>query len=99
METAPTPSYGEVMADATPAVATEQRQEPKLKTRKPRQRACDEKNEKGQVCCGHLKRWYDYPKEVQALVGQHAELYRCENCKALYQPDPGEMPRSYTQRF
>ena len=26
------------------------------------QRACDEKVEKGKLCCGHLKRWYDYPK-------------------------------------
>ena len=72
---------------------------PKIKTRKLRQRACDEKDEKGKVCCGHLKRWYDYPKEIETLVGGTVELYRCENCRALYKPDLHEMPRSYTQRF
>lgn len=86
------------MADsASPIVAQEET--PKIKVRKPKQRACDEKDEKGKVCCGHLKRWYDYPKEVEALVGKGAEVYRCENCKVLYKPDPGEMPRSYTQRY
>jgi hypothetical protein len=88
------------MADATPPVAeTSAPVETRIKARKPRQRACDEKNEKGNVCCGHLKRWYTYPAEVAARVGPHAELYRCENCKMLYTPDLGEMPRSYTQRF
>lgn len=72
---------------------------PKFKVRKPQQRACDEKDEKGQVCCGHLKRWYEYPPEVEALIGKNAELYRCENCKMLYRPNPKEMPRSYTQRY
>ena len=37
---------------------------PKIKTRKPKQRACDEKDEKGKLCGGHLKRWYDYPPEI-----------------------------------
>lgn len=91
------------MAD-TPAtaVATEAVQAPpeqKLKTRKPRQRACDEKNEKGIVCNGHLKRWYDYPPDVAAKVGKNEELYRCENCKTLYRPNLAESPRSYTQRY
>ncbi len=90
------------MADAPPVVAQEAAAEPaqpKVKVRKPKQRACDEKDAKGNVCCGHLKRWYDYPKEVAALVGKGAEVYRCENCKTLYKPDKGELPRSYTQRF
>ena len=90
------------MADsAAPIAAQEEPQAavPKIKIRKPKQRACDEKDEKGKVCCGHLKRWYDYPKEIEALVGKGAEVYRCENCKTLYKPDPGEMPRSYTQRY
>lgn len=90
------------MADAaTPAAAQEELQPtaPKIKVRKPKQRACDEKDEKGKVCCGHLKRWYDFPKEVEALVGKNAEVYRCENCRVLYKPDTGEMPRSYTQRY
>lgn len=89
------------MADSAPAVAPEQPASPapKIKIRKRSQRACDEKDEKGRVCCGHLKRWYEYPREIKALVGRNAELYRCENCKVLYKPDLGEMPHSYTQRF
>ena len=71
----------------------------KYKVRKPHQRACDEKDEKGTVCCGHLKRWYEYPPDVEAVIGKNAELYRCENCKTLYRPNPKEMPRSYTQRY
>ena len=71
----------------------------KIKTRKPRQRACDEKSEKGKLCAGHLKRWYDYPKEVERLVGAKAEVYRCEHCKTLYRPDPNELPRSYVLRY
>ncbi len=83
------------MADA-PAPAQTQ---PKIKTRKPRQRACDEKNPKGKLCFGHLKRWYDYPREVERMVGRGAELYRCERCRTLYRPDSSELPRSYTLRY
>ena len=72
---------------------------PKIKVKKLRQRACDEKDEKGKVCCGHLKRWYEYPKEIEALAGKNAEIYRCENCKVLYRPDAAELPRSYTLRY
>lgn len=72
---------------------------PKIKTRKLRQRACDEKDAKGKVCCGHLKRWYDYPKEVAAIIGTGAEIYRCEKCHTLYQPNPAELPRSYVMRY
>ena len=85
------------------APATEQAESaqapPKIKVRMPHQRACDETHANGQVCCGHLKRWYEYPPEVEALVGKNAEVYRCENCKTLYRPNPKEMPRSYTQRY
>ncbi len=72
---------------------------PKIKTRRLRQRACDEKDAKGKVCCGHLKRWYDYPKEIEAIVGKGAEIYRCENCRTLFQPNPAELPRSFVSRF
>jgi hypothetical protein len=72
---------------------------PKVKTKKRRQRACDEKDEKGKVCCGHLKRWYDYPPEIAALIGKKAEIYRCEFCKTLYKPDLNELPRSFTLRY
>ena len=80
---------------ATEAAPPEQ----KIKVRKPRQRSCDEKDAKGKLCAGHLKRWYDYPKEVQAKIGKDAEIYRCEFCKTLYKPDPKQMPHSFTLRY
>jgi len=79
-------------AEAPPA-------EQKLKVRKPRQRSCDEKDAKGKLCAGHLKRWYDYPKDVEARIGKDAEIYRCEFCKTLYKPDPKQMPHSFTLRY
>jgi hypothetical protein len=88
-------------ATTTPAAATpaaETPPQPKIKTRKPRQRACDEKDEKGKFCFGHLKRYYDYPKDIEALVGHSAEIYRCEFCKTIYKPNLAEMPHSYTLR-
>jgi len=72
---------------------------PKIKVKKRSQRACDEKDAKGKLCCGHLKRWYDYPKEIEALIGPKAEVYRCEFCKTLYTPDRNELPHSYTLRY
>jgi len=72
---------------------------PKIKTRKPKQRACDEKDAKGKLCGGHLKRWYDYPPEIAAVIGPQAEVYRCEFCKTLYRPDPAQLPNSYTLRY
>ena len=72
---------------------------PKIKIRKHKQRSCDEKNEKGKLCAGHLKRWYTYPKSVEALIGPHAEIYRCEFCHTLYRPDPEQLPNSYTLRY
>ena len=71
----------------------------KIKVRKPKQRACDEKDDKGKLCNGHLKRWYEYPKEIEAIIGPKAEIYRCEFCKTLYRPDLSEMPHSYTLRY
>lgn len=77
---------------ATPSV-------PKIKMKKRTQRACDEKDAKGKLCCGHLKRWYDYPKEIEKLIGPKAEIYRCEFCKTLYKPDLSSGPHSYTLRY
>jgi hypothetical protein len=71
----------------------------KIKVRKHRQRACDEKDAKGKLCAGHLKRWYDYPKEIERIVGPNAEIYRCEFCKTLYRPDPEQLPHSFTLRY
>lgn len=87
---------------ATPATASEAdtaAETPKVKTRKPKQRACDEKDAKGKLCAGHLKRWFEYPAETEALVGKNAEIYRCEFCQTLYRPDPKQLPNSYTVRY
>jgi hypothetical protein len=86
-------------AAAAPAAVEAAPQEVKLKVRKPKQRSCDEKDAKGKLCAGHLKRWYDYPKDVEARIGKDAEIYRCEFCKTLYKPDPKQMPHSYTLRY
>jgi len=88
----------EAAAPLASGAAPPEPSQPKIKTKKLKQRACDEKNEKGQLCGGHLKRWYDYPPEIEALVGQKGEIYRCEYCKTLYRPDPRERVRSYTHR-
>lgn len=81
------------------AAAVETPGAPKVKIKKLRQRACDETNDKGKVCCGHLKRWYDYPPTTEALIGKKAEIYRCEFCRTLYKPDLSELPRSFTLRY
>lgn len=88
-------------APAASAVATEPEAPapPKVKPKKATQRACDEKDAKGKLCCGHLKRWYDYPKEIEALVGKQAEIYRCEFCQTIYKPDRSKTPHSYTLRY
>jgi hypothetical protein len=96
----PAPPATSPAATAPPAPAAEAAPpEQKIKVRKPRQRSCDEKDAKGKLCAGHLKRWYDYPKEVQAKIGKDAEIYRCEFCKTLYKPDPKQMPHSFTLRY
>jgi hypothetical protein len=86
------PAQAQAAASSAPA-------QPKIKVRKHKQRSCDEKDAKGKLCAGHLKRWYDYPKETEALIGPNAEIYRCEFCKTLYRPDPMQMPNSYTLRY
>jgi hypothetical protein len=84
---------------AAPAAEPEAPAAPKIKPKKPTMRACDEKDAKGKLCCGHLKRWYDYPKEIEALVGKKAEIYRCEFCQTIYKPGHTQAPRSYTIRY
>ena len=86
-------------AAAAPAAVEAVPPEQRIKVRKPKQRSCDEKDAKGKLCAGHLKRWYDYPKEVVAKIGKDAEIYRCEFCKTLYKPDPKQMPHSFTLRY
>ena len=68
----------------------------KVKDKKPGQRACDEKDAKGELCMGHLKRWYYYhplqlavSEEEEAALkefGKDAEVYRCERCHTRYRP-------------
>ena len=69
----------------------------KVKVKKAGQRACNEKNEKGKFCGGHLKRGF-YSQDVleqacgdaEEAWGPNAEVYRCEHCKTLYLPNPAE---------
>jgi hypothetical protein len=68
----------------------------KVKRRVLRQRACNEKDAKGKLCAGHLKRWYFFGEEIKRKFGADAEIYRCERCKTLYLPNPDEPPRSGT---
>jgi hypothetical protein len=68
----------------------------KVKRRLLRMRACNEKNAKGKLCAGHLKRWYFFGDEVAEKFGKEAEIYRCSECKTLYLPNAGETPRSGT---
>lgn len=99
---APKPAAAAPAAPAPAAAATavaEPAGPPKIKVRKHKQRSCDERNAKGKLCAGHLKRWYTYPKSVEALIGPQAEIYRCEFCHTLYRPDPGQLPHSYTVRY
>jgi hypothetical protein len=66
----------------------------KVKRRLPRMRACNEKDAKGKLCAGHLKRWYFAPEAITEQFGN--EIYRCEHCKTLYLPNPDEEPRTGT---
>jgi hypothetical protein len=94
-----TPKPEAVAAAAAPAAVPGPEVPPKIKIKRPPQRACDERDAKNKLCCGHLKRWYDYPKEIEALIGVKAEVYRCEFCKTLYKPDRSVAPHSYTLRY
>jgi len=69
----------------------------KLKYKKAFQRACNEKDEKGKLCGGHLKRWFYMADvleqdcgDVRQAFGEKAEIYRCEHCRMLYLPSEEE---------
>lgn len=66
----------------------------KIKQRSPRMRACNEKDAKGKLCAGHLKRWFDYEPGLASQYGD--EIYRCEKCGTIYLPNPEETPRTGT---
>ena len=61
-------------APIVPAPEPEAKVAPKVKTRKAKQRSCDEKNEKGKLCAGHLKRWFEYPAEIEAVWKRRRNL-------------------------
>ena len=84
------------MSDAPAAPATPAA--PKVKTRLPFQRSCNEKDAKGKPCGGHLKRWFYATDAVEQECGDaekawgtNAEVYRCEHCKTLYLPNSGDV--------
>jgi len=87
---------GDVMTSGS-QTASQQLPNHKVKVKKAGQRACNEKDAKGKFCGGHLKRWF-YAEDaverdcgdIESAWGPDAEVYRCENCKALYLPHPGE---------
>jgi len=68
----------------------------KVKEKQPGQRACDEKDAKGELCLGHLKRWYYYhpqrlsfsaeEEQARKAFGDNGEVYRCERCHMVYRP-------------
>ena len=84
-EPSPDPNLVETLSDGT-----------KIKRRILRQRACTEKNAKGKLCTGKLKRWYFFGDDVAQKYGRDAEIYRCATCKTLYLPNPDEAPRTGT---
>jgi hypothetical protein len=68
----------------------------KVKQRLPRMRACNERNAKGKLCAGHLKRWYHLTEAAKEKFGSDPEIYRCERCHTIYLPNPDESPRTGT---
>jgi hypothetical protein len=71
----------------------------KVKVKKNLQRACNETNDKGKLCGGHLKRFFYTADilekecgDIEKAWGTNTEVYRCEHCKTLYLPHP-EDPR------
>jgi hypothetical protein len=84
-------------SEALAAQAPQQIGNHKVKVKKLGQRSCNEKDAKGKFCGGHLKRWY-YATDVvehacgdlEKAWGRDAEVYRCENCRTLYLPNPEE---------
>jgi len=94
-EVQPTPEQQQDQTQPEPSVP--QLPHHKVKLKKPLQRSCNEKDEKGKLCGGHLKRWF-YASDtveqecgdVEQAYGKNAELYRCEHCKTIYLPNPQE---------
>ncbi len=80
-----------------PALSTTQLPHHKVKIKKLGQRACNEKDAKGKICGGHLKHWFYADDAVEQECGDIArtwgpseQVYRCENCRVLYLPNPND---------
>jgi hypothetical protein len=78
-------------------IAAPQLPQHKVKYKMAFQRACNEKDVKGKLCGGHLKRWFYLADvleqacgDVRQAFGDKAEMYRCEHCRTLYLPSPEE---------
>ncbi len=77
----------------------------RVKIKKPLQRSCNEKDDKGKICGGHLKRWFYSADSVEQACGdmeqaygKDAEVYRCEYCKTLYLPSPEDPKQNVAGR-
>ncbi len=77
----------------------------KVKVKRPLQRSCNEKDEKGKMCGGHLKRWFYGTDSVEqscgdleVAYGKNAEVYRCEYCKTVYLPNPEDPKQNVAGR-
>jgi hypothetical protein len=93
---APAPAAATAPAAAAPAPAPRPPR-PESKIRLPYQRSCNEKDEKGKLCAGHLKRYFG--EDALRKYGEKAEIYRCEFCRVIYLPAPGYDARSGTLQF
>jgi hypothetical protein len=62
----------------------------RVKVKKAGQRACDEKDAKGKLCVGHLKRWDTATEDVIREVGKNVPVFRCERCRTIYRPAPDD---------
>lgn len=60
--------------------------------RKPGQRICTHRDDKGKMCSGHLKRWDQPDPETSREAGEGVELFRCERCHTLYRDKASEEP-------
>ena len=85
------------MAPPTDTPDVQQLPNHKVKVKKVGQRSCNEKDAKGKICGGHLKRWFYAADvieqacgDVEQAYGKDAEVYRCEHCKTLYLPNAGD---------
>ena len=84
-----------------PQLAPQQFEKHQVKIKKPNQRVCNNKDAKGKLCAGHLKRWFYCEDTVERECGDlekawgtKAEVYRCEHCRTLYLPNPDEQASS-----